>query len=48
MFPQDPVPFKAEAEVARQTGGKESMVGMGFKFLSFEGDSLDRLKGYLD
>jgi hypothetical protein len=48
MFPQDPVPFKAEAEVARQTGGKESMVGMGFKFLDFEGDSLDRLKGYLD
>lgn len=48
MFPQDPLPFKAEAEVVRQTGGKETMMGMGFKFLEFEGDSKERLKVYLE
>lgn len=48
MFPQDPVPFKAEAEVVRQTTGKESMVGMGLKFIEFDGDSQERLKTYLE
>ena len=48
MFPQDPTPFKAEAEVVRQTSGKETMVGMGLKFLEFEGDSEERLKVYLE
>lgn len=48
MFPQDPTPFKAEAEVVRQTGGKETLVGMALKFNEFEGDSLERLKTYLE
>ena len=48
MFPQDAVPFKAEAEVARQTTSNESMVGMGLRFLEFVGDSQERLKSYLE
>jgi len=48
MFPQDPVPFKAEAEVVRQTTGQETMVGMALKFLAFDGDSQERLKKYLE